>query len=143
MTRRLIRGLLCTGVLALGSCNIPGRAYPVAPAISGVVLQAGTPVTRGEVRRTFRSRDVPTVCGGEVSQLGPDGRFRFDSVATEVAGREYGKSYFVSLCLQTDDDHIQLWFHEYDRRRLPQRVFLRCELLMGSRESELPCELGE
>ena len=131
----------CIAAGVAASCALPGVEYPVVPAISGVVRENGEPLADGQVVRGFRSHDNPCLGGSDTAPIRPDGTFEFEEGSLKVAGKEFGKEYFVNLCLETDLGFERLWSTTYSRMQMPPPVSLICEL--PPEPDHLPCRAAE
>ena len=114
--------------LALLSCAVPGREYPVSFPISGTLRHGGTPVDVGRVRLQVRSEGNPSIGGHVLAELDSKGRFSFGAIGLRIAGQEYDKRYILFLSFAQGADEATLWRADYSRRRLGAPVELVCDL---------------
>jgi hypothetical protein len=90
------------------------------------------------VRLQVRSRDNATL-GRHVEQALPaDGGFFLDPISLKVAGKEYGKTYFLLLYWIDDDAAVTLWRADYSRLQLGGPIELVCDLDRSEMEGP-PC----
>lgn len=127
--------LACLWIVS-GACAIPGRLYPVAPAVLGELRGAVEPGAESELRLSVTSREVPTLFEVQRVRLSQNGSFRFDPVKLAVAGREYSKVYHVYLYYRVGTRDRVIWRAEFSRRDVTGSIELDCDL-------DRPARLGQ
>ena len=138
---RRLAGLLCVAIVA-SSCAVPGHLYRVSPPVMGVLHQTSAGNDSAELVLTVMHRENPTIFEVQRATITPEGRFYFEPVALDIAGREYSKFYRVFLRHRRDQQDQVLWRAEFSRTDLAGRIQLDCSLERRPRVSQ-PCLVRE
>jgi hypothetical protein len=131
------RWLAITVCLVLG-CAMPGRLYPVAPAISGRLQGADHGIDNARLVLRIIQRESAVLHATEERPLPGDGRFSFEAIELEVAGHEYSKVYRIFLSIRGDDRDRVVWRAELSRLQLAGPIRLDCDLSRPPTQGQ-PC----
>ena len=128
-------------LLAVG-CAVPGRLYPVAPAISGDVRSTKVSIEETELRLEIAHRESPELHDEKQVSLSADGHFSFKALELAVAGHEYSKNYRAFLHLLMDGKSRVIWRAQFSRRALSSGITLDCDLERPIRQGQ-PCWVSD
>lgn len=129
------------GLLALLSCSVLGRSYPVSPVLSGRV--EGMPPGSTTLELQVSSRDGGTLGARRELELGTDGAFRFEPIRLNVAGLERGHRYRAWLSARDSaGDARIIWRAEWAREAIFEPVELVCALARPHDEGQ-PCQVQD
>ena len=119
---------LALGLLGFAGCLVPGRPYPVSPPVQGRLTAGEAAAAPATLILTVLHRENPQLVEIQTRSPGPDGRFAFEPVELEIAGKEFSKVYRVFLEQRVGDEHRYLWRSEFSRKRLSIPIALDCDL---------------
>ena len=129
----------------VAACVMPGRLYPVAPPLSGVVRGPGAGEADTLVFRVVHDVSVELSTQDEV-RLAADGRFAFEAPELEIAGHEYAKTYRIFLHHRPakpapgEDASRVVWRARYSRLAMGGPIELDCDLARPVRQGQ-PCQV--
>ncbi len=135
LASRLARLGVAGAWLAALACALPGRPVPVLPEVFGVI-HGERPAPDARLRLVLMHRDTPSLHARQEVAIGPDGAFRFEPIALDVAGHEFSKHYRVYLHLQAGATDRVVWRADVSRLAAPAPIPLDCAL-------DRPLALGE
>ena len=138
-TKRRWARFVWLAVLVAG-CAVPGHVYRVSPPVMGTIDGVSSGAEEIELVLSIMHRENPTLFDRQQSRLTEDGRFYFEPVALEIAGREYSKFYRAFLHARDGDEEQLIWRGEFSRKDLRGRVQLDCVLTRRPRVSQ-PCRV--
>jgi hypothetical protein len=128
--------------IALG-CAIPGRLYPVAPAISGRVHGGELPTVDGQLTLHVVHSESADLYAREQVRLSPDGHFAFEAPELVVAGHEYSKRYGAFLHIRAGEQDRVIWRAQFSRLALTATpVLLDCDLARPVQHGQ-PCWVND
>lgn len=107
----------------------------VLPEVAGQIEDGGLD-TNARLQLVVMHRESPSLHARQEISVAPDGRFRFEPVLLEVAGREFSKHYRIYLHLRSEGSDRVLWRADRPRVDTPVPIPLDCNL-------ERPVTLGE
>jgi hypothetical protein len=137
--RRGVAASLIAGCLIL-SCALPGKLYPVAPAISGRLLDFNQSPGSAKLQLVVLGRESPDLHARQEVVPTTGGRFHFARTQLKVAGHEYTKFYQLYLHLQDDSSDRVIWRAAISRLALSGPVELECDLRRAPLTGE-PCQV--
>jgi cytochrome c553 len=132
--------LLALSTIA-AACAVPGRLYPVAPAISGALQGRGLPSTEGRLVLVLMHRESPSLHDRIEQPLRADGAFAFEPISLAVAGHEFSKVYRVYLHLRDRDRDRVVWRAQFSRYELAGPIRLDCDLDRPIEQGQ-PCQVS-
>lgn len=124
--------------VALGfglACTLPGRPVVVLPEVEGRIEDGGLD-PEARLQLVVMHRESPSLHARQEISVAPDGRFRFEPVLLDVAGREFSKHYRIYLHLRSGQSDRVLWRADRPRVDASAPIPLDCDL-------ERPVALGE
>jgi mono/diheme cytochrome c family protein len=132
--------LFVVGSIALAiACAIPGRLYPVSPALSGQLHGGDIPSDGAQLVLHVVHSESADLHSKEQVPLAPQGRFAFEAVELAVAGHEYSKNYRIFLHYLAGGKNRVIWRAQFSRLALTATaVELDCDLDRPVRHGQ-PC----
>ncbi len=136
--------LCVVGSVALAvACAIPGRLYPVSPAISGHLHGGDIPSDGAQLALHVVHSESADLYSKQQVPLSPQGRFAFEAIELAVAGHEYSKNYRAFLHYRADGKSRVIWRAQFSRLALTATpVVLDCDLDRPVRHGQ-PCWVSD
>ena len=149
MDRRRFWGIAHVAVLLVAlsaACLVPWRDHRVAPGFMGSVSGKSS-FDEDAIRLTINHRENHTLFSVRETPLDANGRFEFDPLSLDIAGKEYSKFYRVFLYLEhgagREGDRSRLiWRADFSRRRTAGPITLECDLARPISRGQ-PCRVND